>query len=101
MESSQNYLFDQPSDYRIRVSGRFDSKLADSLWGMTCEECIVDGVSETVLEGMVTDQAAIIGVLNALYNMGYAVLSVNLVTDADDADLSTTDNNSAYLDGGK
>jgi len=71
--------FDTPAKYSIRVAGLLDNSWSDLLGGMTVintedEESGVEAV--TTLTGPLIDQAALLGVLNALYNMHYSLLSV-------------------------
>jgi hypothetical protein len=55
---------DSPAVYVIRVSGILDEKWSDYLGGIT------------ILEGELIDQAALLGVLNALYDYHYPLISV-------------------------
>ena len=71
------FPMDMPATYRIIVTGRLESELADRLWGMTASPDEKIGEPEqTVLVGEVADQAAFIGIINALYNAGHTVVSV-------------------------
>ena len=68
---------DIPATYCIRVAGFLDKNWSDRLAGLeiVCDEgqgC--KGV--TTLSGTLIDQAALFGVLNALYDMHLALLSV-------------------------
>jgi hypothetical protein len=69
--------FDRPAIYQIRVQGMIDPKWSDLLQGMkiwvTKRE---GGPSITTLEGELSDQAALAGVLNTIYEMHLPVLSV-------------------------
>jgi hypothetical protein len=75
---SVNYLtFDNSATYRIWVSGHLGASSSDSLQGMSIWPHPEEGrPALTVLEGELTDQAALVGVLNSLYEMHLAVLSV-------------------------
>jgi len=76
---------DLPAHYRLYVTGVLDSSWVERHWGMT--STLVELIGEpdqTVLVGEVADQAALMGVFNALYNMGHTVVSVErLHSDAD------------------
>lgn len=74
---SPTYLFDQPGAYRIRVQGNLDAKWAGYFEDMqlTSEET-PEGVAITTLAGCLNDQAALQGVLQKLYTLGFALLSV-------------------------
>jgi hypothetical protein len=72
--------FDLPTTYRIRVKGHLDDRWSDRLGGMeirTIDQA--EGTPETVLVGWLPDQAALCGVLNALYNLRLPLLSVELI----------------------
>ena len=85
MEQSPLFPKDMPTTYRICVEGDIDSDYAERYWGMklnlkeqTCE------LEQTALVGKVADQAALVGIINALYNAGYAIVSVErLIPDTD------------------
>ena len=68
---------DLPAHYRICVTGVLDSSWVERYWGMTSSLVeLRDEPDQTVLVGEVADQAALIGVINALYGKGHAVVSV-------------------------
>jgi hypothetical protein len=81
MESIQSYFMDTPATYRIRVLGRLDSDWVDALWRMICSITQTDEGIETVIEGEVIDQAALLGIINTLYNTGHVVVSVERIAD--------------------
>ena len=75
--SSRRLLFDLPGRYRIRVHGRLSASWASRLGEMSIT--VRQSASEqsvTTLTGEVTDQAALMGVLNTLYDMGFPLLKV-------------------------
>jgi hypothetical protein len=71
-----------PATYRIRVKGHLDSSWSDCLSGLTISrsaqghEPVV-----TTLYGRLLDQAALSGVLNALYGLHLPILSVEYIGD--------------------
>jgi hypothetical protein len=72
--------FDRPGTYHIRVKGHLDASWSDRLGGMeikTIEQ--PGGTPETSLVGWLPDQAALCGVLNALYGLHFSLLSVELI----------------------
>jgi len=75
---SQNPIpFDRPVSYQISVQGRIDPKWSDLLEGMTMSVTKREGMpSVTTIEGVLSDQAALAGVLNTLYELHLPVLSV-------------------------
>ena len=76
-QSGKRFLFDLPGRYRIRVQGRlsasWSSRLSDMV--MTTRQP-VNQPPVTTLTGDLRDQAALMGVLNALYEMGCPLLKV-------------------------
>jgi hypothetical protein len=72
--------FDLPATYRIRVKGHLDSRWSGRLGGMEISAIDqAEGPAETTLVGWLPDQAALCGVLNALYNLHLSLVSVELV----------------------
>jgi hypothetical protein len=70
----------EPATYRICIVGRLDKKYSDYCGGMTIEhEIVLSQYPVTILTGRMTDQAALIGVINSLYDFGYPLLSVECV----------------------
>jgi hypothetical protein len=68
---------DTPATYRIRVSGYLDNSWSDRLGGLTITpKSQGDDFTETTLYGQVIDQAALAGVLSALYDLHLPLLSV-------------------------
>ena len=69
--------YDSPAIYQISVQGRIDSTWSDRLEGMSI--CLVTAEADsqiTTLVGELTDQAALAGVLNTLYELHLTVISV-------------------------
>ncbi|GHO90936.1 hypothetical protein KSF_009840 [Reticulibacter mediterranei] len=62
--------------YQIRVQGHIDPTWQDWLPGLTLTHT---PKGETLLTGLLADQAALQGVLTNLYNLGYPLLSVNSI----------------------
>ena len=73
---------DTPATCRIRVKGYLDSRWSDRLAGLTITTSSQgDDPAVTTLEGEVLDQAALAGVLSALYNLHLPLLSVEYIED--------------------
>lgn len=69
---------DNSADYRIEVQGVLDSNWSDRLNGLSI---FSEGENEvTVLAGSLIDQAALLGVLNTLYDLRMPLLSVQCLT---------------------
>jgi hypothetical protein len=75
--------FAMPGNYRIRVRGLVDPKWSDWLGGMTITTQKSQSTSETDLVGRVADQAALAGILNALYEMHLPILRVEFLGEGD------------------
>jgi hypothetical protein len=76
---------DTPATYRIRVKGHLDSSWSDCLSGLTISPPSQEGELEvTTLTGQVLDQAALSGVLNALYGLRLPLLSVEYLSDVEE-----------------
>ena len=72
--------FDAPGTYRIKVSGYLDSSWSDRLGGMTITtKRRGDQTPITTLSGELVDEAALAGVLSALYDLGYPLQSVKKI----------------------
>lgn len=69
--------FDQPARYRISIEEQLDECWSDYLGGLEIH-CVSTSPREviTTLTGRLLDQAALIGVLNTLYNWRLTLLSV-------------------------
>lgn len=68
---------DQPAQYRIRIRGKLERHMSDRLSGMRIShQTQEDGPLVSTLEGQLVDQAALFGVLVALYNLRLPLLSV-------------------------
>lgn len=76
-QSGKHLLFDLPGRYRIRVQGQLSAGWSTQLSNMmitTRQPASQQPI--TTLSGEVRDQTALMGVLNALYDMGYPLLKV-------------------------
>jgi len=70
---------DQPAVYSIRVVGVLNKSWSDRLSGLailTYNTILTDDMEVTTLTGKLQDQAALVGVLNTLYNLRLPLLSV-------------------------
>ena len=77
MEQFPLLPMDMPATYRICVVGDVDSAYAEQYWGMKLILIEKTGEPEqSTLVGEVADQAALVGIINALYNARYPVISV-------------------------
>ena len=70
----------EPPTFRIRVQGRLGPEWSDRLGGMkvTAREA-TGGTVFAELTGPLTDEAALMGVLEHLYNLGLPLLAVERV----------------------
>lgn len=73
--------FDRPAIYQIRVQGRIDPDWSDRLASMALRLITEDGCPPvTTLDGELSDQAALLGVLNSVYELHLTVLSVHCLS---------------------
>lgn len=76
-QSDKPFLFDQPGRYRIFVQGQLSTSWSSRLSDMEITAQESEGQQPvTILTGEVRDQAALMGVLNALHDMHCLVLKV-------------------------
>jgi hypothetical protein len=78
--SVDNLTFDNPARYRIRVQGRIKESWSDRLEGMAIIQESLGEKPTSTLEGELQDQAALMGVLNTLYELHQTVLLVKCLT---------------------
>jgi hypothetical protein len=77
---SPKISLDQPNAYRIRVQGALDERWEEYFEDMQIEiEKNADGDPVTILTGCLHDQAAVQGVLQKLYNLGFPLLTVETI----------------------
>ena len=77
MPSRNPIPYDRPATYQISVQGRIDPTWSDRLEGMTIgQAAVVSNPPVTTLEGELSDQAALAGVLNTLYDLHLSILLV-------------------------
>lgn len=72
-----------PAEYRITAVGSLDESWSARLGGMeivNLEPAQDSDKSFVMLTGMIADQAALLGVLNALYNMRLPLVAVECLT---------------------
>ena len=70
-------LYDHPGTYHICVQGAIDPTWSDRLDGMEIHLSAGEGKARvTTLEGELSDQAALAGVLNSLYELHLPILMV-------------------------
>lgn len=68
---------DTPASYRIRIRGHLDQSWSDRLGGLTISpKSQEDEEVVTTLSGQLVDQAALFGVLIALYDKRLPLISV-------------------------
>lgn len=76
MDNKHVLKFSSPGIYRIRVQGELNESWSDRLGGLAIEVTGSGREAVTTLTGYLIDQAALLGVINALYNMHYSLLFV-------------------------
>ena len=73
----EDLTFEGPATYRICIRGALDDRWSEYLGGMRLNRRkLRDQLITTELVGPLFDQAALLGVLNALYDMHFPIISV-------------------------
>ena len=68
----------QRAAYRIRVRGRIDPRMSQRLEDLRIYNfCDAEDECETVLEGELMDQSALVGVIKTLYELHLPVISAD------------------------
>ena len=67
---------DKSGFYHIKVQGALSAGWSDYLGGLNIVVKSEQGVSYTLIEGELLDQAALMGVIDSLYNLGFPLLMV-------------------------
>jgi len=79
-----NFSFSTPAVYQIKVQGALSDDWSERLGGLQISVSRKKtGNTISILTGMITDQTALSGILNALYDSHITVLSVNLMKEQD------------------
>ena len=79
-----NFSFSTPAVYQIKVQGALSDDWSERLGGLQISVSRKKkGSSISILTGMIIDQTALSGILNALYDSHITVLSVNLMKKQD------------------
>ena len=71
---SPNKLDEETAVYQITIQGHIDKDWSAYFGGLAITPNELP--PQTTLSGELTDQAALLGVLNNLYNLGFYILSV-------------------------
>jgi hypothetical protein len=70
----------EPATYRICILGLLDKNWSDYCGSMTIEhDVMLNHYQVTYLTGTLVDQAALVGVINTLYDLRYLLIAVELV----------------------
>jgi hypothetical protein len=71
-----------PADYKILVQGKLDMSWSERLSGLSVSTTGGKDLTPlTTLRGRLVDQSALLGVLNTLHDLNYAVLQVEYLSD--------------------
>lgn len=70
------FSLDTPAVYDITVAGYLDKSWSARVGMVMDHATIENGMAVTVLRGKLVDQAALFGLLNGLYGLGFPLLSV-------------------------
>ena len=67
---------DNAACYRIKVQGDLSPSWSDCLGGLDISIKNEQDSPYTILQGELLDQAALMGVIDSLYNLGYLILEI-------------------------
>ena len=67
---------DYAASCRIKIQGTLSPSWSDYLGGLDISVKDEQGSPHTILEGELLDQAAVMGVIDSLYNLGYMILEI-------------------------
>ena len=93
MQKSTNMVdFLLPASFRIEVSGFLDEKISDYLGEFTIRnKTLKNKTTTSCLTGEVLDQAALIGILNLLYDLRFPILSVEILDKENVSNMNSRD----------
>ena len=75
----EHFTLDQPITYQIEIAGRLSKNWSDWIEKQAFRmDTDPSGLTTTTLTGTY-DQAALIGLLRRLYNLGFPLISVNCI----------------------
>jgi hypothetical protein len=72
----ERLTIDRAATYRIKIQGSMSQSWTDYLGALEIDVSHESDWPVTTLSGFVQDQAALLGVLNGLYDLGYPLLTV-------------------------
>lgn len=80
LQSWKDLKFEAPATYRIQIQGHLDDSWSDRLGGMVITRAYTqDSQPMSILTGSLLDQAALVGIMNAIYGLHLSVFSVELI----------------------
>jgi len=78
---NQRRLITYPAEYQIHIQGKLDISWSDRMAGMSITTTGGKNLTPlTILRGELTDQSVLLGVLNTLHDLGYAVIYVEYIS---------------------
>lgn len=75
---NQEIDFKKKAIYKIVVKGSLNKELSNSLLGMQIYRDRIDKTESSIV-GVISDQAALSGILNTIYEKHLTVISVNML----------------------
>jgi hypothetical protein len=82
IQKAEEFGFQKPAVYKIKVQGEINGSLANRLGGLQINvNRSKSNTLETVLIGQINDQAALSGLLTTLYDFHIPIISVNMLHD--------------------
>ncbi len=79
-QSSPGLSFASKAHYKMCVQGYIDSSWSDRMGGLTITSSFEENNKPiTTLEGVISDQSELVGIINSIYEMHLPLLSVTFV----------------------
>lgn len=73
-------FMDSPAVYRIAITGCPSAAWLEDLWGSAITGEEYDPIGEQMAFLVeISDQAALVGCINSLYNLGHGIISIEIV----------------------
>ncbi|MCX2743842.1 hypothetical protein OO013_08195 [Mangrovivirga sp. M17] len=74
-----NYLFANPANYHIQLFGPPSQTLKEILGSMEIRTSTIAGNKYTEVTGVLPDQVALIGIIQKIHQLHYAITSIKLI----------------------
>jgi hypothetical protein len=81
MESTTNSSVDRPATFQIKVQGRLGPNWSEYFSGMSLtNQQLESGVTVTTMTGVISDQAALHGLIQKIRDLGLSIIQIQLIS---------------------